>query len=643
MAVSKKKFKTEVQQLLDIVIHSLYTKKEIFLRELISNASDAIDRARFESLKDKSVLENDPDFKIKLIPDKDAKLLIIRDNGVGMTREEVEKNIGTIASSGTRAFIDELKKGKESDAVELIGQFGVGFYSAFMIADKVTVLTRRAGDPKQATKWESTGDGTYKVSDAEKETRGTDVILHLREDEDEYLEEWRLKKIVKQYSDFVAYPVVMDVTRSEQPTDDEGNPIEDADAIEKTEEETLNSMKALWKRSKSEIEDDEYEEFYRHVSHDFNKPLETIHFKAEGVTEFTALLFIPEKAPWNLMMREEHKGLHLYVKNVFITDDCKELLPEYLRFVAGVVDSSDLPLNVSRETMQDHALIKRIQKSLVSKVLSALGDLKEKRYDEYVAFYKEMGKVVKEGIHFDVGNKEKLQDLLLFQSSKTESGEFVTLRDYVDRMPTAQKDIYYITGDNRELVENSPYLEAFKARDYEVLFLTDPIDEWVTQSLTDYDEKKLTAINRGDIELDEEAEKEEKKEEREKLQGELKDLLTFIQGKLDDKVKEVRLSNRLTDSACCLVADEHGMNAHMERMFKAMNQEFAPEKRILEVNPKHPVIEKIKTLHEQDENSSTLEEYIEILHDQALLNEGSPIKNPLRFTKLVSKLMVQAG
>ncbi len=643
MSTSKKKFKTEVQQLLDIVIHSLYTRKEIFLRELISNASDAIDRGRYESLKDDSVLEDDPNWKIKLIPDKATRTLTIRDNGIGMTKDEVEANIGTIASSGTRRFIDEMKQNKDASPIELIGQFGVGFYSAFMVAEKVEVLTRRAGDKAAGVHWESTGDGTYIIADAEKESRGTDVIMHLREDETEFLEEWRLRKIIQTYSDFVAYPIAMDITRKEQPLDEDGKPDEDAEAIETVSEETLNSMKAIWKRTKSEITEDEYQEFYRHISHNFDKPLETIHFKAEGVNEFSSLLFIPSSAPWNILSREEHKGLHLYVKNVFISDDCKDLLPEYLRFVAGVVDSSDLPLNVSRETLQDHVIVQRIRKSLVGKILGALADLKEKKYEKYVEFWKELGKVVKEGIHFDYANKEKLQELLLFRSSTTEKDDFVSLKQYVDRMPSTQKEIYFITGDSRDVVANSPYLEAFNKRGYEVLFLTDPIDEWVVQSLNEYQEKKLTPINQGEIELDSEEEKEEKKEEREKQKDEYKELLDYIQKQLDEQVKEVRISSRLTDSACCLVADKQGMNAHMERLFRAANQDFVPGKRILEINPTHQVFGVMKELHGKDAENDRLKDYVELLYDQALLNEGSPVRNPLRFTRLISSLMVKAG
>jgi molecular chaperone HtpG len=643
MAASKKKFKTEVQQLLNIVIHSLYTKKEIFLRELISNASDAIDRARFESLQNAALLEDDPHWKIRLIPDAEAKTLTIEDNGIGMSREEVEQNLGTIARSGTRAFMEELQAQNAANRPELIGQFGVGFYSAFMVADKVTVVTRRAGDPASATEWTSEGDGAYTLAEATRAKRGTSITLHLREDAAEYTEEWRLRKIVKQYSDFVEYPIAMDITRDETPVDDEGKPVKDAKPVKTTKEETLNSMKALWRRPKSDLKAEEYEEFYRHVSHDYGKPLETIHFKGEGATEFTALVYLPEHAPWNIFTREERKGLHLYVKNVFITDDCKEILPEYLRFVSGVVDSSDLPLNVSRETLQDDAIIQRIRKSLLGKILGALKDLREKRPDDYAKFWKELGKVLKEGLHFDFGNREKLQELVLFESTKTDAGKYASLKEYVDRMPAAQKEIYYLTGDSRQVLENSPYLEAFRSRDYEVLFLTDPIDEWVVQAVTEYGGKKLVAINRGDIELESDDEKKAKEEERGKQQGELKELLGHIQETLKEQVKEVRLSNRLTDSACCLVADEHGMNAHMERIFKAMNQDVPVSKRILELNPAHPVVGVMKGLFEADKSNPRLADYIELLHTQAQLNEGTPLKNPLRFTKLVSELMVQAG
>ncbi len=643
MGASKKTFKTEVRQLLDLVIHSLYTKKEIFLRELLSNASDAIDRVRFEALSDKSLLKDDPELKIKIHSDKKKRTVTISDNGIGMTREEVEKNIGTIARSGTRAFLDEVEKGKLKENPELIGQFGVGFYSAFMVADKVTLVTRPAGDNNLGCKWGSFGDGKYTIDDFDKDGRGTDVTVHLREDLDEFLEEWKIRKTVKQFSDYIAHPITMEVTREETPRDEDGKAIEDAEKIVTTEEETLNSMTAIWKKAKSEVKDVEYDEFYKHITHDYTDPLKVVRYSVEGVTEFKALLYIPSHAPWDMFDREKRSGIHLYVKNVFITDDCKELMPDYLRFVKGVVDSGDLPLNVSRETLQDDAVIRRISTNLVGKTLGTLSEMMAKTNEQYLKFYKEFGKVLKEGLHTDSGNREKLQELLLFESSKTKPGEYVSLKVYTGRMPSAQKEIYYIAGPDRNTVENSPHLEVLKSKDYEILFMTDPIDEWVVGALTEYDDKKLKPIDRGEVDIDTDEEKKEKEEKKGKSEKKFKALLEYVQGKLEEEVKEVRLSARLTASASCLVADEHAMSAHMERIMKAMNQDAPVSKRILELNPKHPIMGIMLNLFNADKKNRKLADYCQLLHDQALLTEGSPISDPRHFTKLVSGLMVLEG
>jgi len=573
----------------------------------------------------------------------EAGTLTIRDNGIGMTMEEVETNIGTIAQSGTKAFLQGLKEQSVKDHPELIGQFGVGFYASFMAADKVTLITRRAGNKAAATCWESVGDGAYTIEECEKETRGTDVILHLKDEMKEFLDEWRLRSIVKKYSDYVQYPVTMDITREEYPRGVDGKPIEGAEKIKKTEEETLNSMKAIWARPKSEITEEEYNEFYSHISHDYGKPFRTIHYSAEGTSEFKALLYIPEHKPFDLFMPEHRKSVHLYVKRVFITDKCEHLLPDYLRFMKGVVDSSDLPLNVSREILQEDAQIRRIQKNLVGKILGTLAETKEKEPGDYLTFYKEFGPVLKEGIHFDHANREKLQELVMFESIRTEPGAFVSLKEYVERMPEGQKEIYYITGNCRAVVENSPHLEICRKKEYEVLFLTDPIDEWLVQSLTEYNGKKLKSVLQGELEIETEEEKkqhEEKKKEAEKHYG---DLLGFIKEKLDDRVKEVRLSGRLTDSACCLVADEYGMNANMERILKAMNQDVPESKRILELNPDHPITRIMQKLFDKDKGIKKLDDYCELLYDQALLTEGTPVKDPLRFTRLISELMVAEG
>jgi molecular chaperone HtpG len=638
-----KQFQTEVQQLLDLVIHSLYSNKDIFLRELVSNASDAIDKIRYEAHSNEALLEGNSDWKIKIIPDKTAGTLTIIDNGIGMGIAEVEENIGTIARSGTKAFMEALKEAQSSNNPELIGQFGVGFYSSFMIADRVTLTTRKAGSPADACCWESTGDGTYTIEECEKAARGTEIVLHLKEEMKEYLDEWKIRSIIKKYSDYVQYPIVMDISRTEPAKGLDGKVIEGGGTIEKTTEETLNSMKAIWTRPKNDITDEEYEEFYKHISHDFEKPFRQIHYAAEGTSEFRALLYLPAHKPFDLFSQERKKGVHLYVKRVFITDNCEALLPDYLRFVKGVVDSSDLPLNVSREILQEDVQIKRIQKNLVSKTLATLAEIKEKESDDYLKFWNEFGPVLKEGLHFDYANKEKLQELVLFESSTSEAGKPTSLKEYLARMPEGQKEIYYITGTSREMVANSPHLEGFRSKGYEVLYLTDPVDEWVVQALTEYDGKKLKAVDRGDIELDSEDEKKEKEEKKKETQEQYKGVLEFIQEKLAENVKEVRLSSRLTESACCLVADEYGMNANMERIMKAMNQDVPKSKRILELNPGHPIMQVLGRMYDADKADPKLADYCELLLDQALLTEGSPIKDPLKFTKLISELMVKAG
>ena len=643
MSKTTKQFQTEVTQLLDLVIHSLYSNRDIFLRELISNASDAIDKARFESHSNESILEGNTDWKIKLIPDKTAGTLTIRDNGIGMNMHEVEENIGTIARSGTKAFMQALKDKAATDNPELIGQFGVGFYASFMVADRVVLETRKGGSHEIGCRWESAGDGSYTLEECDLGQRGTEITLHLKEEFKEYLDEWKIRSIVKKYSDYIQYPVVMDITRSETPKGVDGKEIEGAGTIEKTEEQTLNSMKAIWARPKSEVTEEEYAEFYKHVSHDFEAPFRTIHFAAEGTSEFKALVYLPAKKPFDMFTSDRKKGLQLYVKRVFITDKCEELIPDYLRFVKGVVDSSDLPLNVSREILQEDVQIKRIQKGLVSKILSTLAEIKEKSSDEYVTFWKEFGQVLKEGVHFDFANKEKLQELLLFESTATETSAYVSLKEYCSRMPESQGEIYYITGTSREALEQSPHLEAFRAKGYEVLFLTDPVDEWVVQTLTEYDGKPLKAADRGDISIDSEEEKQEKEKKREEAKKEFADLISFIGDHLKDKVKEVRFSNRLTDSACCLVADDYGMNANMERIMKALNQAVPESKRILELNPGHAILKTMSAIYAENKDTPALADYADLLYDQALLTEGSPIKDPLRFTRLVSELMVKAA
>ena len=642
MATEKKEFKTEVQQLLDLVIHSLYSNKDIFLRELISNGSDAIDRLRFEALSNKELIKDDPEFRIKLFVDNEAKTLRIEDNGIGMTRDELEENIGTIARSGTRKFMEELKKGKAKASPELIGQFGVGFYSAFMVADSVVLKTRPATGDESWT-WESSGDGTYEISEGGRDKRGTEITLHLNKSSRDYIVEFRLRQIIKKYSDFVEYPVVMDIIRDETPMDDEGKPKEGAEKETTVTEETLNSMKAIWMRPKSEVKKEEYNEFYKHVSHDYIDPLKTIHYSAEGKIEFKALLYLPAKAPFDMFQQEGTKhGIHLYVKRIFIMDNCEALLPRYLRFAKGVVESNDLPLNVSREILQEDVIIKKIEKSVTTKILSELKSMMKKSEEDYLSFYREFGKVLKEGVEIDPTNKDKIKDLLLFESSRTEPGKYVSLKEYTERMVVDQKEIYFITGTSRSAVENSPHLEVFKKKEIEVLFMTEPVDEFILSGFGEYDKKKLKSIAQGDIDLGTEEEKKIADEQKKETSGKYKKLIKKVQDSLKDYVKEVRLSDRLTDSASCLVTDDGDMNPQMERIFAAMNQAVPETKRILELNPDHPVIETMNDLFAADKKNPKLADFSELLYDQALLTEGIAIKDPARFARLVTDLMVQA-
>ena len=642
MATEKKEFKTEVQQLLNLVIHSLYSNKDIFLRELISNGSDAIDKLSFEALSNKELIKDDPEFRIKLFVDNEAKTLRIEDNGIGMTRDELEENIGTIARSGTRRFMEELKKGQAEANPELIGQFGVGFYSAFMVADKVILKTRSATGNESWT-WESSGDGTYEISEGGRDKRGTEITLHLNESSRDYIVEFRLRQIIKKYSDFVEYPVVMDIIRDETPMDDEGKPKEGAEKQTTVTEETLNSMKAIWMRPKSEVKKEEYNEFYKHVSHDYTDPLKTIHYSAEGKIEFKALLYLPAKAPFDMFQQEGTKhGIHLYVKRIFIMDNCEALLPRYLRFAKGVVESNDLPLNVSREILQEDVIIKKIEKSVTTKILSELKSMMKKSEDDYLNFYREFGKVLKEGIEVDPTNKDKIKDLLLFESSKTEPGKYVSLKEYSERTVLDQKEIYYITGTSRSAVENSPHLEVFKKKEIEVLFMVEPVDEFILSGFGEYDKKSLKSIAQGDIDLGTEEENKIADEQKKEASGKYKKLIKKVQDSLKDEVKEVRLSDRLTESASCLVTDDGDMNPQMERIFAAMNQPVPETKRILELNPDHPVIETMNGLFASDKKNPKLAAYSELLYDQALLTEGIAIKDPARFARLVTDLMVQA-
>ena len=626
MTANKHEFKAEVNKILDLMIHSLYSNKEIFLRELISNASDAIDKARYESLTDSSLAEGGDDWKIQLIPNVEAGTLTLRDNGIGMTRDEAVDALGTIAHSGTKEFIKLLESREVEDNPELIGQFGVGFYSSFMVADQVTVITRKAGaDKNQAVIWKSEADGSYTIDETEKEDKGTDVILTLKEDAKAYLEEWELRKVVKQYSDFIEYPVVMDITRETPDPEDKEK------KITEVKEEILNSRKAIWLKSKDEISDEEYNEFYKHVSHDFSDPAKVIHYRAEGTTEFSALLYLPAKRPHDIFYQDYKIGPTLYVRRVQIMDHCEAMLPQYLRFVKGVVESSDLPLNVSREILQENKVVSVIKKNVTKKVLDTLKKLKNDDAEAYAEFYAEFGRILKEGIHHDFDRREAIADLMLVESTSTKPGETTTLAQYVDRMPEDQKEIYYITGGDRASAEASPYLEVFKERGIEVLIMTDDFDDIIISGLGQYKETPFQSAIKGDLDLGE--------GDKEAQQKEYGDLLELMKEELKDLVSEVRISGRLKDSAVCLVAGDHDLDPKMAKMFEAMGQQVPQGQRMLEVNPNHDLIGRMQTLFAADSSSEKLKEYAGLLYDQALLLEGDKPRDPVVFAKALSKLM----
>ena len=624
-------FKTELKQLLDLIIHSLYTKKEIFLRELISNAADAIDKLRFEALKNPDLLSGEGgDGKIKLVPDEAAGTLTISDNGIGMGREAIVENLGTIARSGTRAFLETLKQAGAENRPELIGQFGVGFYASFMAADRVTVVSRPAGgSASDGVKWESDGQGQFTVEPYDKPARGTDVILHLRDDAKEFLREYRLREIVKRYSDYIEHPVVLDVETEK-------------DGKKETEEQTLNSRRAIWLRPRSELKAEDYNAFYRQISHDDEEPLKTIHVVAEGgATDYRALLFVPRKKGWDWMAGPEKKSsIDLYVRRVLIQHENEQVAPPYLRFVKGVVDATDLPLNVSRETLQHDPRLGKIRTSLVGRVLKALEEMKNEAYEkDYLSFYAEFGGYLKEGVGQDFSNRERLADLLLFESTKTdpkdEAKRYTTLAKYVASMPAEQKEIYYLTGESRAMIEHSPYLEAFAARGEEVLLLTDPVDEYLVASLHEYKGKRLKAADRADAQppADEAA-------------GErYKPLLGALKAKLGDEVKDVRLTGRLKDSAAVLVADEGAMGAHLERLLQRMGRaDDVPEaRRTLELNGEHPAVQALRALHEQSPDDPRVEAYGRLLYEQAVVAEGSRIKDPAGFARRVNELIAKVA
>ena len=625
-------FQAEVKQLLHLMVHSLYSNKEIFLRELISNASDACDKLRFEALADSALWENEPDLKIRVAYDKAARTVTVSDNGVGMSRDEVIANIGTIAKSGTREFFQSLTGDQAKDA-HLIGQFGVGFYSSFIVADRVTLVTRRAGaGAEHGVRWESDGQGTYTLETVTRERRGTEVTLHLREGEHELLAGYRLGAILRKYSDHITIPILMKKERLENDVDkDKG------EQVVKDEDEQINQASALWARPKSEITEEQYQEFYKHVGHDFEPPLAWTHARVEGKQEYTLLLYLPAHAPFDLWDRDHRHGVKLYVQRVFIMDDAEQLMPAYLRFVRGVIDSNDLPLNVSREILQESKTVEAIRAGCVKRVLSLLEELAENDKEKYANVWKEFGLVLKEGVAEDFANRERIAKLLRFSSTREEKEEpTVSLAEYGSRMKEGQDRIYYITADSFGAARTSPHLEIFRKKGLEVLLMHDRVDEWVMANLTEFEGKKLSSVAKGDLDLGK-LEDEAEKKEQEKEAGEFKELTDKIAKMLGDKVKEVRVTHRLTDSPACLVADSSAMSTNLERLLKAAGHKVPETKPTLEVNPHHPLVRALK--YESDDKRFA--DWSHILLDQAVLAEGGQLDEPGAFVKRLNELMLE--
>ena len=617
-------FQSEVKQLLQLMIHSLYSNKEIFLRELISNASDAADKLRFKALSNPALYEGDGELRVRVSFDADKGTLTISDNGIGMTREQVIDHLGTIAKSGTKEFLTALGQDQAKDS-QLIGQFGVGFYSAFIVADKVTVKTRAAGEaPDKGVLWESAGEGEYSVADIEKKSRGTDVILHLREDEKEYLNEWRLREIIGKYSDHIGLPVEM-LTKE---YDDEGKEIGE-------KWEKINKSDALWTRSKNDISDEEYKEFYKHLSHDFGDPLLWAHNKVEGNQEYTSLLYVPSKAPWDLFNREHKHGLKLYVQRVFIMDDAEQFMPNYLRFMRGLIDSNDLPLNVSREILQDNKTTAALRKALTKRSLQMLEKLAKEDADKYQQFWKEFGLVLKEGPAEDFGNKEAIAKLLRFASTHNDSSEqTVSLEDYVARMKEGQKAIYYITADSYVAAKNSPHLELFNKKGIEVLLLSDRIDEWMLSYLTEFDGKALQTITKADLDLGDLADKEENEAQKEQDKA-FDSFIERVKTLLGERVKEVRLTHRLTDTPAVVSTGNDQMTTQMAKLFAAAGQPVPEVKYTFELNPEHHLVKKVADIADEAEFA----DWVELLLEQAMLAERGSLENPAAFIKRINKLL----
>ncbi|WP_416905637.1 molecular chaperone HtpG [Micromonospora echinospora] len=610
------------------MVHSIYSNKDVFLRELVSNASDALDKLRLESMVDKELDVDTSDLHIAIEVDREKRTLTVRDNGIGMSRDDVVTLIGTIAKSGTAELLRKLRESKDASASQdLIGQFGVGFYATFMVADRVELVTRRAGQT-EGTRWESTGEGTYTIESVDDAPQGTSVTVHLKPEDSEdnlfdYTADWKIREIVKRYSDFIAWPIRMTVERT------------DAEGKTTTEVATLNSMKALWARPRSEVDEAEYKEFYKHLSHDWVDPLETIHMRGEGTFEYEALLFLPSHAPFDLFAREGRRGVQLYVKRVFIMDDCEALMPDYLRFVKGVVDAHDLSLNISREILQQDRQIRVVRRRLVKKVLATVRTMMTEHPDRYRTFWTEFGRAVKEGLIDDTENRDTLLEITSLASTRDET-ELTTLAQYVERMKDGQSDIYYMTGESRSMIENSPHMEAFRARGYEVLVLTDPVDEVWVERVGEFDGRPLRSIAKGQVDLDTEEEKKDAEPEREQQRKDFEALLTWMGEQLSEQVKEVRLSSRLTTSPACIVGDAHDMTPTLEKMYRAMGQDVPSVKRILELNPTHPLVTGLRAAHEQDGDKEVLTETAELLHGMALLAEGGELADPSRFTRILA-------
>ena len=649
MAKETHQFQAETKKLLDLMIHSIYTNREIFLRELISNASDAIDKVHFEGLTNKDLLEGDDQYEIFLVPDADSHTLTISDNGLGMNKDDLMENLGTIAKSGTKAFLEKLQQAKEGGDTgkDLIGQFGVGFYSAFMVSEKITVVSRKAGE-KQAYKWESTADGSYTIEECEKEKRGTSITLTLLPEfygdkaEENFTDTYKLQSLVKKYSDYVRYPIKMNFVVEEQPKDADGKPIEGAGTIKRNEVRTLNSMQPLWAKNKSEIKPEEYDEFYQNLFHDWERPMEVMHNKVEGTIEYTSLLFFPEHAPYNLYHSDYEPGLQLYSRHVFIMDKCKDLLPEYLRFVKGLVDSPDFSLNISRELLQQSRELKLIGKNLEKSILRQLNTMLKKDREKYEKFWAQYGKSLKIGIYGSAytgaDTVDKLKDLLLFTTSKED--KLITLKEYVEHMPENQKKIYYATGKDRAAIDSLPQMELLRDKGIEVLYFLDNVDEFAVEVMREYDGKPFHSISRGDLDLDD-VESQEVKKETETIAKSNEDLIKDIKETLGDKVADVKISSRLKSSAVCLVADEQGPSFAMEQVFAETNNPMFKAKRILEINPKHDLFARLQNIHEAGKDTQQFKDYCNLLYAQALLIEGMMPEDPAAIANKIAELMAR--